>query len=165
MATTRYGNRYKSRPTCWKTFLKILITCNASISCLTSSPTWRKKWLMNIDLDYIAIISTEIITLKMAACHTSEGEGLRHFSPFSGESPLAWESDTFRAISSSSLIPHLRTLNRAKYGALAALENSKRDLKRYFKTCRPYDKLFNVPLHRCTAFVIDINNNSFGIGW
>lgn len=26
VATTRYGNKYKSKPTCWNTFLKILIT-------------------------------------------------------------------------------------------------------------------------------------------
>lgn len=39
VATTRYGNRNISSPTCWKIFLKIVITCRASMSCRTSSPT------------------------------------------------------------------------------------------------------------------------------
>lgn len=57
VATTRYGNKYKSRFTCWKIFLKREITCNASMSCRTSSPT-----------------------LNIAACQTS-GCMLRDFCP------------------------------------------------------------------------------------
>lgn len=48
VATTLYGNKNKFNPTFSNIFLKILITCKANISCLTSSPT-----------------------LKIAACHVS----------------------------------------------------------------------------------------------
>ena len=41
VATTLYGARYNSRPVCSNMFLNKLMTCNANMSCLTSSPTYK----------------------------------------------------------------------------------------------------------------------------
>lgn len=63
-----------------------------------------------------------MFTLNIAACHVSrpimEGESTN----FLLLPDICW-SDMAIAVCSNSFIPHFLTLNRAKYGALAALKN------------------------------------------
>lgn len=52
VATTQYGNKKRSNPTVWKIFLKREMTCKASISWRTSSPTCSYE---KICLEFLSI--------------------------------------------------------------------------------------------------------------